>query len=62
MLRSCLANIKKKIHKTEAGHEIVLDDTPGNVSITHSSGSSIVMDATGGITIKAGPGQKTKVI
>tara|TARA_B100000963_G_scaffold69346_2_gene57772 strand:+ start:516 stop:1010 length:495 start_codon:yes stop_codon:yes gene_type:complete len=55
-------NIKKKIHKTEAGHEIVLDDTPGNVSITHSSGSSIVMDATGGITIKAGPGQKTKVI
>ena len=55
-------NIKKKIHKTEAGHEIVLDDTPGNVSITHSSGSSIVMDATGGITITAGPGQKTKVI
>ena len=54
-------DIKKKVHKTEAGHEIVLDDNPGDVSVRHVSGSSIVMDKEGNIKITAAPGRKTTV-
>ena len=37
----------------ESGHQIVMDDTAQEVSITHSNGCKIVMDMAGKITITA---------
>lgn len=37
----------------ESGHQIVMDDTAQDVSITHSNGCKIVMDMAGKITITA---------
>ena len=55
-------DIKKKTHVTESGHTVIFDDTPGNIQIVHQAGSSITMDAEGGITIVSKPGQKTKIV
>ena len=53
---------KKVMLKTEGGHSIVLDDTPGvgGITLKTSGGQKIVMSATG-IEIDNGTGAKIKM-
>jgi uncharacterized protein involved in type VI secretion and phage assembly len=53
---------KKVILKTEAGHTIILDDTPGvgGITLQTSAGQKIVMNATG-IEITNGQGGTIKM-
>ena len=37
----------------ESGHQVVLDDAAGEVSVTHSNGCKIVMDMAGKVTVTA---------
>lgn len=53
---------KKKVYKSQGGHKIEMDNEPGDIKITHSSGSSITMNADGNITAASAIGKKTIII
>ena len=48
-------NIKNKVHKTESGHVIELDDTADaeRINIKHKSGTTVLIDKDGGVHISS---------
>lgn len=48
-------NIKNKVHKTESGHVIELDDTTDaeRINIKHKSGTTVLIDKDGGVHISS---------
>lgn len=56
------SSVDNKVYKSKAGHLIEIDNKDGaeRIHVKHKSGSFILMDSTGGITIKSNT--KTTVI
>lgn len=56
------SSVDNKVYKSKAGHLVEIDNKDGaeRIHIKHKSGSFILMDSTGGITIKSNT--KTTVI
>tara|TARA_B100001113_G_C21123060_1_gene628342 strand:+ start:5078 stop:5545 length:468 start_codon:yes stop_codon:yes gene_type:complete len=53
---------KKKVYKSQGGHTIIMDNEPGDIKVSHKSGSTITMDKDGDVVIASAVGKKTKII
>lgn len=53
---------KKKVYKSQGGHKIEMDNEPGDIKVSHKSGSSITMHEDGTITLASAIGQKTRIV
>lgn len=51
----------KKVYEFH-GHKTEINKSNGQIKITHAIGSSITMDATGGITLSSAFGEKTTIL
>ena len=65
------ASVDNKVYHSKGGHKIEMDNAPGDIKITHSSGSQIRMDkdgevfitsTSGNITLASGLNSKTRII
>jgi hypothetical protein len=65
------ASVDNKVYHSMGGHKIEMDNSPGDIKITHASGSSInmkndgniyVTSTVGDIIVSSGIGKKTKII
>jgi hypothetical protein len=65
------ASVDNKVYHSKGGHKIEMDNAPGDIKITHASGSSInmkndgniyVTSTVGDIIVSSGIGKKTKII